>query len=375
MLHSYWTLLPDRRALSRLPTRLEGLLPAAILRHPLEFLPKGKVHTLIGPLLFQKLATRSRSTPLSQSGELMTWTIFDRWVARQLPRLRPKLVVGYEMCCAETFRVAKSLGITCVLDAAAFHHTLQDEILDEDRYAARTWAGKRLRRIKQAEVELANQIICVSEIAARSYIDAGVDANRVVVNQVGCDVQRFAPGSGPAPSGAPKFIFVGMPIHRKGFDLVVKSFARVRVEYPDAELHVVGDAAMAKDLVDDKNIQAHGKLSHEQLGELLSRVDCLVLPSRLESFGMVTVEALAAGVPAIVSDHAGSSEAIKEDENGWVVPAGDESALYERMLACCRDIDHVRAMRAMCTRSAADYDWAHYSRRTLEIFGPLLERT
>lgn len=372
LLHSYWTLLPDRRALSWLPASVDGLLPTAVVRHTLQFLPDDKVHTLIGPLLFQKLASRFHSVALSQLGEWMAWAAFDHWVARQLPRLRPDMVVGYEMCCAETFRVAKSLGITCVLDAAAFHHAMQDKILDEDKYGAKIWAGKRLRRRKQIEVELADKIICVSELARRSYIDSGVDGNRIIVNQVGCDTTKFAASAAPSRSGVPKFVFVGIPVYRKGFDLLAASYARLLVHYPDAELHVAGDSAMAGRLVAGNRVHFHGKLSHDQLSKLLAQMDCLVLPSRLESFGMVVVEALAAGVPVIVSDHVGASEAIRENENGWVVPAGDESALFERMMTCCRDIDRVRSMGAECACSAADYDWSHYSWRALAIFKPLL---
>jgi glycosyltransferase involved in cell wall biosynthesis len=90
-------------------------------------------------------------------------------------------------------------------------------------------------------------------------------------------------------------------------------------------------------------------------------------------FGMVVVEALAAGMPVIVSDHAGSSEAIRENENGWVVLAGDQEALFQRMLACCHDIDLVRSMSATCIRSAADHDWSHYSHRSVEIFATIVE--
>jgi glycosyltransferase involved in cell wall biosynthesis len=191
------------------------------------------------------------------------------------------------------------------------------------------------------------------------------------VNQVGCDVTRFAALTESSRTGAPKFVFVGVPLYRKGFDLLSASFARLLDRYSDAELHVVGDSAIAGQLVASNRIHIHGKLSHDQLSMLLAQMDCLVLPSRLESFGMVVVEALAAGVPVIVSDHAGASEAIRENENGWVVRAGDEAALFARMLACCRDIGQVRSMSAACTRSAVEHDWTYYSKRSLEIFAPL----
>ena len=372
LLHSYWTLLPDRRALSLLPAYLNGLLPSAVVRHSLQFLPSNKVHILMGPLLFQKLASRFPSLAIRQLGEWVAWASFDRWVAAQLPHLRPEVVVGYEMCCAETFQVARKLGITCVLDAAAFHYGMQDRILDEDKCGTKTWAGKRLRLRKQKELELADKIICVSELARRSYIDAGVNADHIVVNPVGCDVTTFSLGGGLVRSGAPKFVFVGIPVYHKGFDLLTTSYDRLLADFPDAELHVVGDAGLAGRRSPDKSIRIHGKMSHDQLSKLLAQMDCLVLPSRLESFGMVVVEALAAGVPVIVSDHAGASEAIRENENGWVVPADDIEALYQRMVSCCRDIEHVRAMRVACARSAAEHDWIHYSRRTLEIFEPLV---
>lgn len=373
LLHSYWTLLPDRRALPWVPASLDGVLPSAIMRNPLQCLPIEKVHTLIGPLLLQKLGSRAGSVGLRHLGEWMAWTAFDRWVARQLPRLRPTAVVGYEMCCAETFKVAKRLDIVCVLDAAAVHHTMQDRILAEEKYGANTRAGKRLRRCKQIEIGLADRIICVSELAKCSYLDAGVEGNRIVVNQVGCEVTKFAAPATSLRDGVPKFIFVGMPVSHKGFDLLVASFARLLNQYPIAELHVAGDAAMAGLLKAGNQVHIHGKLAHDQLSKLLPQMDCLVLPSRLESFGMVVVEALAAGVPVIVSDHAGSSEAIRADENGWVVPAGDEDALFHRMLNCCRDLEHVRSMSTACVRSAVAHDWSHYSNRALEIFSSLLK--
>ena len=58
----------------------------------------------------------------------------------------------------------------------------------------------------------------------------------------------------------------------------------------------------------------HGKLSHHQLAQLLNVMDCLVLPSRIESFGRVVMDAL--GIPAIVTPSVGAAEAIAEEKNG-----------------------------------------------------------
>ena len=368
LLHSYWTLLPDRRALAWLPVYL---LPSAVSRHSLGFLPDNKVHALAGPLLFQKLVLRFPLVAVRQFGEWLAWAVFDRWVAKQLHQQRPGVVVCYEMCCAETFRVAKASGIICVLDAAACHYAMRDKIFGAEGYGGDTWAGKRLRQRKQEEITLADRIICVSELARQSYIDAGVDADRIVVNTLGCDITKFAPRSDLLRTGAPRFVFVGMPVNHKGFDLLVANYKRLLAHYHDAELHVVGDPVGLGELAGDSRIHIHGKLPHDRLGTLLAQMDCTVLPSRLDSFGMVVVESLAAGVPVIVSDHVGASEAIMENKNGWVVPAGDEEALFQRMLVCCENVEKVRLMKTACADSARLYDWSFYSRRAVEIFSRL----
>lgn len=375
LLHSYWTLLPDERALAWTPQFVRKRLPSAILRHSLHELPQGKVHFLNGPLLAQKLASRHSRIGSRLFGEWLAWATFDHWVASQLSKQRPRVVVGYEMCCTETFRVARSLGIKCVLDAAAVHFEFQDSALIDSRNSQLTWAGKQLRARKAAEIELADQIICVSEFAKQTYVSAGVSTNMITVNAVGCDTQLFSQASTAQRSGPVKFVFAGLPAIHKGFDLLIASFEKLASRMEGIELHIAGDSLLAERFVKYpfKGLKVHGKLSHPQLVELLSRMDCLVLPSRLESFGMVVTEALAAGLPVIVSANVGAAEAVKEGVTGWIIPADDSEALFQRMSACCEKIDKVRAMSAACTESAKVYDWAHYSRRAVEIFSPLVQ--
>jgi glycosyltransferase involved in cell wall biosynthesis len=111
----------------------------------------------------------------------------------------------------------------------------------------------------------------------------------------------------------------------------------------------------------------HGKLSHHQLAQLLNVMDCLVLPSRIESFGRVVMEALAAGIPAIVTPSVGAAEAIAEEKNGWIVPTGSAVALSKQMSLCCAEPSRAREMRPNCIASAARHRWVDYRRRTLSI--------
>lgn len=369
MLNGFLTLLPDRRSLGWLPGWLDTMLPSAVFRHSLQFLPKEMVRVLLGPLYFQKLSSALDSAALRQTGELAAWRCFDRWVAHRLPHSRAKVVVGYEMCCLETFRVAQSLGIYCVLDAASCHHRWSDQQVPEHVHGAETWAGRRLRARKDREVSLADHILCVSALAKESYTAAGVAAERITVNPVGCDTRLFRLKRSTDKRGPPVFLFVGIPVYRKGFDLLVSAFSRLAADCPGAELLVVGQQELACVAVAaEAPIRFLGKLSQTEINDVLATVDCLVLPSRVESFGMVVIEALAAGVPVIVSDHVGAAQAVMPDRNGWVVRAGDPDALLERLHSCCQQIESVRAMRDACVPSAHPFDWSGYARRTVDFF-------
>ena len=367
LLHSFWTSLPDRQSLRWWPRLFDRYLPSAVWRHSLDTLPRRKVHCWLLPLVIKKSVAKIQYPALRAFGEWLAWVSFDWWVSIQVRRQRPALVVGYEMCCLRTFQVARAMHIPCLLDAAAFHCALQERVLGAGNGARRAFFERRLRQRKLDELKLATHIVCASALARRSYVDAGVDPTKVTVNAVGCDVERFAPDVRVRRSGAAKFVFVGVPVHHKGFDVLCHAFSNVLSLAPNAELHVVGDASLIVKSALPNQIRLHGKLGHRELAQLLTTMDCLVLPSRLESFGMVVVEALAVGLPVIVSDRVGAMELVQEGKNGWVVPAGDERALEYRLLVACAQVETLRVMRDDCVRSAAPYDWSHYSQRAVDL--------
>jgi glycosyltransferase involved in cell wall biosynthesis len=197
-LEAFLTLLPDERAFRWLPASARRALPGAIARNAMPYLPKDKVHTLLGPLLAYK-GTKyfERDEGI---GDLLTWSLFDLWAARYVRRRRPGVVVGYEMCAVETFRAAKSVGARCILDAAACHYAEQDRALFSEKNEF-SRVQTRLRWRKRAEVELADLIVCCSELARQSYLAVGVLGSRVVVNSPGVDVRLFRPDDGASRIG------------------------------------------------------------------------------------------------------------------------------------------------------------------------------
>ena len=315
-----------------------------------------------------KLVARGHTT------EICAYAIFDLWVASLIPRLRPSIVVGYEMACTASFEKAKLHGATCVLDAPAFASKLQDQLLESEKRRALTAIGRWVRRRKSAEIDLADVIICCSDMAAHSYLEAGVPSDRVIVNPLGCEVSLF---SAPARSsaGAPKFCFVGTASETKGFKNLLLSFNRHRAENPDSELHIVGDERAARNFgaTDGQaGVTLHGKKNHAILARLLAGMDALILPSVLDLFGMVVPEALAAGLYVILSDRVGAGMMVADERIGSIVPAGDKSALTLAMGCTAREIALVRKNADLRRSVAHAHDWAHYRKRSIKIFQSIL---
>jgi glycosyltransferase involved in cell wall biosynthesis len=301
--------------------------------------------------------------------DLLACRLFDRWAAAGLRRCGADAVVACEISALATFRAARRLGIATILDAASLHHRAQDRL-----HGTTDPPGlhRRVTEVKDLEIALADQVLTVSELARRTYVAAGVPAERVHAVMLGADLELFTPGAEPAAHGESfLFVFCGAFTYPKGFDLLLRAFDRVRHEEPDAWLRVVGPHGDAAGLLDgrsgEERISVSGPVDQIELAAELRRADCLVLPSRFDSYGMVVAEALACGLPVLVSEMVGAKELVAPGENGWIVPAGDAAALAERMAWCVRNRDRVRGMRERCRRSAEAASWPVYHRRLAEL--------
>jgi glycosyltransferase involved in cell wall biosynthesis len=325
--------------------------------------------------------------------DLLACRMFDRWAAAGLARAgRLDAVIACEISALSTFRAARDMGVATILDGPSLHRLAQDRLhgtSDSPRLHA------RIAAIKDAEIALADHILTVSSLARDTYLAAGVAPERVHAVPLGADLELFEPageregrgggavagrdedgngdGEGGAPSAAFNFIFCGATLRRKGFDLLLEAFARVAGEAPGARLRVVGprgDAAGLLGLLDGRvgeRVSVSGPIGQRELAEELRRADCLVLPSRNDSYGMIVAEALACGLPVLVSDMVGAKELVAPGENGWIVPAGDAGALAARMAWCAGNAAEVRGLRERCRASAEAASWPAYHRRLAEL--------
>ena len=135
-----------------------------------------------------------------------------------------------------------------------------------------------------------------------------------------------------------RFVSVGLLTYKKGFDILLRAFADVLKKAPDTELTICGGGAeedelraLAEMLGITKSVTFTGMVTREECRENLCRSHAFVLPSRNETFGIVYIEAMACGLPIIMT-RTSACELLVRSETGLAVEIGDADGLSKAML-------------------------------------------
>ncbi|MGH9127001.1 MAG: glycosyltransferase family 4 protein [Acidimicrobiales bacterium] len=136
---------------------------------------------------------------------------------------------------------------------------------------------------------------------------------------------------------------VGRLVPKKGFDLLIEAFSQLD-GHLDVGLVIGGsgeDEARLRDLVEARGLGSRvllaGRLDRRQVAAAMAAAEVFVLPSRLEPFGIVVLEAMAVGTPVIVSSRGGAGEIVRSGRTGLVVDPFDTPALTAAMAGLLDD--------------------------------------
>jgi len=215
--------------------------------------------------------------------------------------------------------------------------------------------------LRRATARLAVRIAVSDRAAAFERQRIGGEF-RVIPN--GVDVARFADAK-PADLGpGRKLLFVGRLDERKGFPVAIDAFALLAADRPDLHLVVVGDGP-ERDAVDRlptllrARVTMLGAVPNEELPPIHAACDLYLGPSTGgESFGIVLIEAMAAGLPVVASDTPGYDEVVTDESQGLLVPPRDDAALAAAAGRVLDDADLAAQLRAAGPERARAFDWS-----------------
>lgn len=283
--------------------------------------------------------------------EFLAADLFDRAVAKQLAR--SETFVGFGGRTLHSFRRARRLNYDeLVLESATSHvanvrkqHALARRHFGEEA----SWLGDAQFEKTMCEYQLADRIVVTSEYSMRTFLAAGINAAKLE-RRFQNVAPRFVPPPRfvPAPHFVPPqrvasevftMIYVGRLEATKGVPLLLQAFSQLNEK--NISLILVG--GFASDAMEKLVRTAQAKdarilLTHGDPLPFLHRADLLVHPSYEDGLALAPLEALACGVPVVVSEDTGMKEFVSE-ANGKIVPTGDLAALVESLRSMmCRPL-------------------------------------
>ncbi|EPX84979.1 glycosyltransferase family 4 protein [Salipiger mucosus] len=203
----------------------------------------------------------------------------------------------------------------------------------------------------------ATTVFTWSSNVTRSLVeDYGMDPGRVECIHTGSNsaIPEAQPLT-PERYARKEILFVGHDWERKGGPVLLQAFRKLEDRHPDASLTVIGRVPETEDLT---GVDYLGRVPLETLPAHYARASVFCMPTRLEPFGNVFVEAMWQQLPVVATRVGALPDIVEDGVNGYLVPPGDADSLAERLSTLFDDPDRCASMGAASReRAETHYDW------------------
>jgi glycosyltransferase involved in cell wall biosynthesis len=230
--------------------------------------------------------------------------------------------------------------------------------------------------LEHAAFARASHICTRSELVRASIIEEyGMPPEKVTAVGGGVSFARLPQPVRHRATATPTILFIGKELYRKGGDLLLEAFAQARQEVPGARLKMVTAAPIPSVRPGDGVEVINATWDRQAVAALYRSADLFVLPSRLETWGDVLLEAMSYGLPCIGVTGQAMEEIIDHEATGLVVPAEDVAALAQNLVRLLTDAD-LRSRMGQQARLKAEknYQWPDVVRRLGDCIQQIMER-
>ena len=317
--------------------------------------------------------------------DMVAWTLamghglLRAALTRLLPSWSPDVVHAHDWLVAHpAIALADVLEVPLV---ATFHAT------EAGRYAG--WLSSPLsRQVHSAEWWLAHRadmvITCSGAMRTEVAELFDLDPGPIEVLHNGITLRRWRAGAARvravreryAPGEHPVLLYFGRLEYEKGVQDLIAALPRIRRAHPGTRLLVAGTGTAAGQLIAAarahrvrRSVTFTGHLPDADLAALLRAVDAVVLPSRYEPFGIVALEAAAAGAPLVASTAGGLGEVVVDGETGLSFAPGDVAGLAGAVGVVLSDrAAATRRARAAGNRLGSAFEWSSIAADTAAVY-------
>lgn len=265
------------------------------------------------------------------------------------------------------------------------------------------WLNQLDPSVIARRLRLVDRILGCSEyVTAKARRALPEFADRCATLYYGVDTDKFSPPERPCDSRPRRLVFVSRISPEKGVHVLLEAFAKVVERVPDAELDIVGQEArvseemlvaisedgrvrdlrrfyhgsyletLQRDYLTDKSaagVRFPGLVPHAHVADYYRAADVFVVPSLSDMFPVGHLEAMATGLPQVVTKVGGLPESVVHESNGLQVEPDDAQAFADALLRLLEDPERWRRMGAEARRRAVEvFSWERTARGLLRHY-------
>jgi glycosyltransferase involved in cell wall biosynthesis len=384
-LYAFYTAIATspRQRVSWLPGRLQRQLARRRFVDVPQVLIKTHPMREVTRLAAEALHLGLLSRPGAWASIDAVYEAFDRHVATQVGRLPSGAPVSgvycYEDAAEHTLRAARNRGLLCVYELPIAHWQTTQRLLQEEAERLPAWRQtiqglddkpEKLDR-KDRELALADTVVVPSRFVLDSLPTDVLATRRCVVVPFGSPLPSPLSDQPVRSDGRLRVLFAGAMTQRKG---LADLFAAIRLlDRSDVELVVMGSmlAPMSFYRSQLADFTYEAPRPHDEVLSLMRSCDVLALPAIVEGRALVQQEALASGLPLLVTPNAGADDLIEQGKTGFLIPIRAPQALAERIAWFADHRASIPEMRQHARRKAADTGWAAYEAQVRAAVAPV----
>lgn len=254
-----------------------------------------------------------------------------------------------------------------------------DLLLDAD-------SAPQMRRLTRFALEQTDVLVGDCRAVRDKAVSFGFPSERIVTFPWGVDLAYFSPGEAGTDlreraGWQEEFVVLHArswePVY--GVDVFARGFVQAALQRPDLRLFLLGDGSMADEIRQIlmpvlPQVQFAGQVSRDELPEYYRAADLYVSASHSDGSSVSLMEALASGVPALVSDIDGNREWMEGTEAGWMFPDGDSAALAAGILQAADQHTNLKTIGLQARQLAeARANWPENFKQLLLAYNMALE--
>ncbi|MBT5023529.1 glycosyltransferase family 4 protein [Candidatus Woesearchaeota archaeon] len=283
--------------------------------------------------------------------------LFDWVVSKKIKKIDADVLHIYEYA-PRTIKQAKRQGMKVILDTQMAHGKTADKIFNKNR--------KHVE--ENVSAKYANKIIASSQFVVDSYIDSGIDVNKIELIPHGVDLNKFKFSNKKITK---KFtcLYVGLVETRKGIEYLIKAWTELNLK--NSELVLCGrlNLSLRKQIKKWKKIRNIKFLGFTDPKKYYKNADAFIFPSMLESSAKVLYEAMAAELPIITTFNSGPI--FKDGTAGFIIPIRDYKIMKEKLKYLYDNPKQRVKMGKLSRKLVLKHSWKNYGKKLNKLYAKL----